>query len=50
MQRLDGCCSKEVEGGGRCEALQVVVMDGAIVLSVVGFVGVLAGDSRDLGE
>jgi hypothetical protein len=50
VQRLDGCCSKEVEGGGRCVALKVVALDGAVVLSVVGFVDVLAGDSRDLGE
>ena len=47
---MNGCCSEYVEGGWRREALKVLVVDGAGVLGVVGFVDVLAGDIGDLGE
>ena len=50
VQRLDGCCSEEVEGGWCCKALEVVDVDGASVFGVVGFVYVLADYSRGLCE
>ncbi len=50
LERLDSRGSKEVVGGECCVSLEVLATDRTCVLGVVGFVDVLASDSRNLGE
>ncbi len=49
VQGLYGCSSEKVVGGVCCQALEVVLVDGARVFGGVAFVDVLAGYCWSLG-